>query len=169
MMDSASRWAIVNDEIAQIEAATTAQELTAVLNGERVAVAASPTPTPEPQTTYTTLSKGDKSDEVLEMQNRLYMLGFLLDDRDGAFGKNTQTAVKMFQQAAGLEVTGIADSATLQRLYADDAPRTEYAQATPTPAPAAEEPAAEAEVQVEETEAEEIETEGHPEEPDSVV
>ncbi len=167
--DSAARWQIVNDEIAQIENATTAQELTAVLNGERVAVAASPTPTPEPQTTYTTLSKGDKSDEVLEMQNRLYMLGFLLDDRDGAFGKNTQTAVKMFQQAAGLEVTGIADSATLQRLYADDAPRTEYAQATPTPAPAAEEPAAEPEVQVEETEAEEIETEGHPEEPDSVV
>ena len=159
--DSTARWQIVNDEIAQIEAATTAQELTAVLNGERVAVAASPTPTPEPQTTYTTLSKGDKSDEVLEMQNRLYMLGFLLDDRDGAFGKNTQTAVKMFQQAAGLEVTGIADSATLQRLYADDAPRTEYAQATPTPAPA---PTPEPEA-----EAEEIPQEGHPEEPDSVV
>ena len=131
--DSAARWQIVNDEIAQMEAATTAQELTAILNGERVTVAASPTPTPEPEVTYTTLSKGDKSDEVLEMQNRLYMLGFLLDDRDGAFGKNTQTAVKMFQQAAGLEVTGIADSATLQRLYAEDAPRTEYAQATPTP------------------------------------
>ncbi len=136
--DSASRWAIVNDEIAQIENATTAQELTAVLNGERVTVAASPTPTPEPETTYNTLSKGDKSDEVLEMQNRLYMLGFLLDDRDGAYGKNTQTAVKMFQQAAGLEVTGIADNATLQLLYSDEAPQTEYAQATPTPAPEAE-------------------------------
>lgn len=158
--DSNARWQIVNDEIAQIENATTAQELTAVLNGERVAVAASPTPTPEPQTNYTTLSKGDKSDEVLEMQNRLYELGFLLDDRDGAFGKNTQTAVKMFQQAAGLEVTGIADSATLQRLYADDAPRTEYAQATPTPDPVAQ-PDAEDE--------EEVPTEGHPDEPDSVV
>ncbi len=135
--DSAARWQIVNDEIAQIENATTAQELTAVLNGERVTVAASPEPTPEPEPekTYTTLSKGDKSDEVLEMQNRLYMLGFLLDDRDGAYGKNTQTAVKMFQQAAGLEVTGIADNATLQLLYSDAAPQTEYAQATPTPAP----------------------------------
>ena len=158
--DSNARWQIVNDEIAQIENATTAQELTAVLNGERVAVAASPTPTPEPQTTYTTLSKGDKSDEVLEMQNRLYMLGFLLDDRDGAFGKNTQTAVKMFQQAAGLEVTGIADSATLQRLYADDAPKTEYAQATPTPVPEADEPEPTPEAEEAETE-----TEGHPEEP----
>ena len=135
--DSAARWQIINDEIAQIENATTAQELTAVLNGERVTVAASPTPTPEPEPeqTYTPLSKGDKSDEVLEMQNRLYMLGFLLDDRDGAYGKNTQTAVKMFQQAAGLEVTGIADNATLQLLYSDAAPQTEYAQATPTPAP----------------------------------
>ena len=136
--DSAARWQIVNDQIAQVENATTAQELTAILNGERVTVAASPTPTPEPEVTYTTLSKGDKSDEVLEMQNRLYMLGFLLDDRDGAFGKNTQTAVKMFQQAAGLEVTGIADNATLTLLYSEDAPRTEYAQATPTPAPEAE-------------------------------
>ena len=99
--------------------------------------------------TYTTLSKGDKSDEVLEMQNRLYMLGFLLDDRDGAFGKNTQTAVKMFQQAAGLEVTGIADSETLRLLYSEDAPRTEYAQATPTPAPEAAEPTPEPEVEPE--------------------
>ena len=133
--DSASRWQIINDSIAQVENATTAQELTAVLNGERVTVASSPTPTPEPvQQTYNTLSRGDKSDEVLEMQNRLYMLGFLLDDRDGAFGSKTQTAVKLFQQAAGLEPTGIADNETLTILYSDDAPRTEYAQITPTPA-----------------------------------
>jgi len=134
--DSASRWAIVDQSIAQVEAATTAQELTAVVNGERVTVAASPTPepTPEPEKTYATLSKGDKSDAVLELQNRLFELGFLLDDRDGAFGSKTQTAVKLFQQAAGLEATGIADNDTQQRLYADDAPRTEYAQATPTPA-----------------------------------
>ena len=136
--DSAARWAIVNEAIAQIENATTAQELTAVLNGERVTVATSPTPTPVPEVTYNTLSKGDKSDEVMDMQNRLFMLGFLLDDRDGAFGNKTQTAVKLFQQAAGLEATGIADNETLTRLYADDAPQTEYAQATATPAPAVE-------------------------------
>jgi len=138
--DSESRWAIVDQSIAQVEAATTAQELTAVVNGERVTVAASPTPTPtpEPEVAYATLSKGDKSDAVLELQNRLFELGFLLDDRDGAFGSKTQTAVKLFQQAAGLEATGIADNATQQRLYAEDAPRTEYAQATPTPAAPAE-------------------------------
>lgn len=138
--DSESRWAIVDQSIAQVEAATTAQELTAVVNGERVTVAASPTPTPtpEPEVAYATLSKGDKSDAVLELQNRLFELGFLLDDRDGAFGSKTQTAVKLFQQAAGLEATGIADNATQQRLFAEDAPRTEYAQATPTPAAPAE-------------------------------
>ena len=131
---SAARWAIVNDSIAQLESATTAAELTAILNGEQVTVAAEPTPSPTPEAAnYSTLQKGDKSDDVLELQNRLYMLGFLLDDRDGSFGNKTQTAVKLFQSAAGLEVTGIADSATQAALYADDAPRTEYAQSTPEP------------------------------------
>lgn len=141
--DSSSRWTIVDEGIAAVENATTAQELTAIVNGERVTVAASPTPspTPEPEVTYNTLSKGDKSDAVLDLQNRLYMLGFLLDDRDGAYGSKTQTAVKLFQQAAGLEATGIADSETQRRLYAEDAPMTEYAQVTPTPA-APSEPAA---------------------------
>ena len=144
---SAARWNIIKDSISQLESATTAQELTAILNGERITVATSPTPTPVPEKTYNTLSKGDKSDEVLDMQNQLYMLGFLLDDRDGAFGTKTQTAVKMFQQAAGLEVTGIADNATLTAMFSENAPRTEYAQATsapaaqPAPEPAAEAPA----------------------------
>lgn len=135
---STQRWTVVNNAIATLEAARSATELTAVINGEEVDVLepeASPTPTPP--VNYNTLSKGDKSDEVLEMQNRLYELGFLLDDRDGAFGSKTQTAVKMFQQAAGLEITGIADNNTLTALYADDAPRTSYAQPTATPAPEA--------------------------------
>lgn len=157
--DSAARWTIVDEAIAQVENATTAQELTAVMNGDRVTVASSPTPTPIPEVNYTTLSKGDKSDEVMDMQNRLFMLGFLLDDRDGAFGSKTQTAVKAFQQAAGLEVTGIADNETLKRLYADDAPMTEYAQTTPTPpitAAPTPEPAAEPEAEAEEA----VEAEG---------
>ena len=150
--NSESRWGIVKDAIAQLEAASTAQELTAILNGEKVTVVTSPSPTPVPEKTYTPLQKGDKSDAVLDMQNRLYMLGFLLDDRDGDFGSKTQTAVKLFQQAAGLNASGIADNATLTLLYSDEAPRTEYAQITPSPAPTpepteapVEEPAEEAE------------------------
>lgn len=135
---SNARWAIVNDAIAQLEGASTAQELTAILNGEKVTVVTTPTPAPTPENTYTPLQKGDKSDEVLDMQNRLYLLGFLLDDRDGDFGSKTQTAVKLFQQTAGLEATGIADNETLTLMFSDDAPRTEYAQITPSPAPTAE-------------------------------
>ena len=133
--NSQRRWDIVNNAITQLESATTAQELTGILNGETITASTSPTPTPAPTVMYQTLSKGDKNDDVLEMQTRLYQLGFLLDDRDGAFGTKTQTAVKQFQQYAGLEVTGIADAATLTVLYSDTAPRTEYAQITPTPVP----------------------------------
>jgi hypothetical protein len=96
------------------------------------AYAAGSTPAP----TYTPLTRGDKSDAVLDMQNRLYQLGYLLDDRDGSYGSKTQTAVKRFQTDAGLEVTGIADSATLELLYSEEAPMTEYAQTT-RPEPAA--------------------------------
>ena len=130
---SAARWNIVNTAISQLEAASTAQELTAILNGEQITAATTPTPSPTPAPTYARLVKDDKSDAVKELQNRLYALGFLLDDRDGTFGNKTQTAVKAFQQAAGLPVTGIADSETQALLYSDNAPRTQYAQATPKP------------------------------------
>ena len=141
---SQARWTIVNNAIAQLEGATSAAELTAILNGEQVTVAAEPTPTPTPApVNYETLAKGAKSDAVLELQNRLYELGFLMDDRDGAFGNKTQTAVKSFQEYAGLEATGIADPQTQALLFSDDAPRTEFAQSTATPAPAAEEAPAE--------------------------
>ena len=134
---SQARWSIVNGAVERLEGATSAAELTAILNGEQVTVAveATPSPTPEP-VTYETLAKGAKSDAVLELQNRLYELGFLMDDRDGAYGNKTQTAVKAFQEYAGLEATGIADPQTQALLFSDDAPRTEFAQATATPAPA---------------------------------
>ena len=133
--ESDARWKIVNDSITLLEGATTASHLTGILNGEQIDVtdpkseAATPTPAP----TYTPLTRGDKSDAVLDMQNRLYMLGYLLEDRDGNYGSKTQTAVKRFQTDAGLEVTGIADSATLELMYSDNAPMTEYAQMTPVP------------------------------------
>ena len=131
---SASRWAIVNNAVTQLEAASTAAELTAILNGEQVTVVTAPTPSPTPAAPqYETLAKGAKSDAVLELQNRLYELGFLNDDRDGAYGNKTQTAVKVFQEYAGLEATGIADSATQALLFSDDAPRTEFAQPTAEP------------------------------------
>lgn len=134
--DSENRWAIVNNSIAQLESATSAAELTAIIYGQKVTVESA---TPEPTATatvYTTLSNGDKGDNVLKLQNRLYELGYLNDDRDGAFGGKTQTAVKMFQQRMGIDATGIADNETQTLLYADSALYAEGA-TTPTPAPTA--------------------------------
>lgn len=124
--ESDNRWKIVNNSISMLEAATSTAELTAIINGEVVDVTEKKpdaTPTPEPKMNYNTLSKGDKSDEVVDMQSRLIALGYLKEKADGSFGSKTQTAVKVFQQVAGLPVTGIADSDTLNALYAEDAPK----------------------------------------------
>ena len=130
--ESDARWKIVNDSITLLESASTATHLTGILNGEQIDVSntSNEAPTPTPAPTYSPMTRGDKSDAVLDMQNRLYELGYLLDDRDGNYGSKTQTAIKRFQTDAGLEVTGIADSNTLALLYSEEAPMTEYAQTT---------------------------------------
>ena len=128
--ESDERWQVVSNSIAMLKTAKSTAELTAIVNGEVVDVKqqAQATATPEPKVNYNTLSKGDKSDEVVKMQTRLNELGYLSDAADGAFGSKTQTAVKIFQQVAGIPVTGIADSDTLNALYADDAPKADLAQ-----------------------------------------
>lgn len=138
--ESTARWTTINDAVTGLAQITSATGLTAIVNGERIANYEAPTVAPQatPTPSYPSLSKGDKGDSVQKMQERLWQLGYLSDDRDGKFGSNTQTALKLFQQAAGLEATGIADSKTQEALYSDAAPRTENAQATPTPAPTAE-------------------------------
>jgi len=88
--------------------------------------------TPRPAATripqsYSRLEQGDEGDNVLRLQNRLIELGYLTEAADGDFGSKTQTAVKIFQQVAGLTVNGIADSDTLNALYASDAPRADLA------------------------------------------
>lgn len=132
--DSEARWQIVNASIQQLEAATSAAELTAVINGQTITVQTqTPAPTVEP-ITYANLQKGDESNEVMKLQVRLYNLGYLNDDRDGVYGGKTQTAVKLFQETMGMNATGIADSDTQAALYAEDAPYAPGA-ATPSPAP----------------------------------
>ena len=133
VQDSEARWAIVNNAIAQLEAATSAAELTAVINGQTITVQTeTPAPTAEP-VVYPSLQKGDESNDVMKLQTRLYELGYLNDTRDGVFGSKTQTAVKLFQEQAGLTATGIADNETQTLLYSDSAPYAAGA-ATPTPA-----------------------------------
>ncbi len=146
LAQSEERWAVVRTAIDQLTAATTPEALAAIRDGEKVEVVTPKEPdataTPVP---YKTLSKGDKSEDVFKLQQRLYELGFLLEGIDSAYGSKTQTAIKKFQSVAGLDVTGIADSLTQQRLYADDAPRTADAQPTQAaPAEAPDVPATEA-------------------------
>ena len=72
---------------------------------------------------YEALSPGQRSDDVLKMQNRLKQLGYISQDScTGYYGDYTKKMIKMFQKKAGLKQTGVADPKTLARLYSDDAP-----------------------------------------------
>ena len=72
------------------------------------------------------LKKGDKGDEVVELQLKLIEHNYLAGGADGDFGGKTEKAVKAVQADAGLEQTGIADEATLE--YLEDS----YAELKPT-------------------------------------
>ncbi len=71
------------------------------------------------------LKVGTTSDEVKKMKERLTELGYYDAEITTYFGEYTGEKLKLFQEAAGLEVTGIADQATLDALYAEDAPKFE--------------------------------------------
>lgn len=132
--DSKARWASITQTLSEFKAINSDVGLTAVVNGERInLVTATPEPQASPTPAFPTLSKGDEGSKVLTLQNRLYDLGYLSGDRDGKFGSQTQTAVKLFQQDAGLETTGIADPATLAIMFSENPPMTESARITPTP------------------------------------
>ena len=77
-----------------------------------------------PAAEYATLSLGDRDEEggassIAILQNRLIALGFLLGSADGVFGEDTETAIKQFQKMNGLEVTGVADAQTQEKLFSD--------------------------------------------------
>lgn len=56
------------------------------------------------------------------VQERLMELGYPIDVADGDYGKKSKEAVKLFQQAAGLDVDGIAGKGTQRLLFSVDAP-----------------------------------------------
>lgn len=68
-----------------------------------------------------TLRSGMKNNDVLNMQNRLLALGYMFVKPSGLYADGTEQAVKDFQYLNGLPTTGIADPATLQKMYAKDA------------------------------------------------
>lgn len=67
-----------------------------------------------------TLYRGGPSGaDVAGLQQMLIDLHYLNDRADGSFGKKTEQAVRDYQQAAGLEVSGVAYPQTLAALAAD--------------------------------------------------
>jgi len=61
--------------------------------------------------------------DILVLQDRLIQLGYMQPPGDGFYGYWTKATVQEFQKRAGLPETGIADEKTMDRLFADDAPK----------------------------------------------
>ncbi len=64
------------------------------------------------------LKKGCQGDDVKQLQLDLMALGYKLPKygADGDFGSETESAVKAFQRAQGIEVDGIVGAQTLERI-----------------------------------------------------
>jgi tape measure domain-containing protein len=65
-----------------------------------------------------TLRRGDTGDDVKKIQEALESLNFSVGKYgiDGSLGPDTQKAIKAFQEANGLKVTGMVDEETLSKL-----------------------------------------------------
>lgn len=64
------------------------------------------------------LRRGDRNGVVEQLQRLLYETGWLYEEPDGVFGKNTEQAVKDFEEWARLPVDGIADDVMIENLAA---------------------------------------------------
>lgn len=92
-------------------------------------------PDTEQSSTTTVYKLGDRTlkrtsplmegDDVKELQTRLNALGFDCGTVDGQFGKNTESGVKAFQTAAGIEVDGKFGKESKAALDVYSAPQTE--------------------------------------------
>lgn len=81
-----------------------------------------------PLTALADLSRGDRGEDVKELQKLLFETGWLFEEPDGIFGKNTEAALISFQKFMGLNANGRADSVTMQLLKQSwsDLHRTAY-------------------------------------------
>lgn len=71
----------------------------------------------------TTLSSGNVGTLVMQIQNRLSELGYLSAAPSGIFDADTEAAVKLFEEACGVEPTGKLPYALQAILLSDQAPR----------------------------------------------
>jgi len=66
-----------------------------------------------------TLRKDQLGDDVRSLQLMLTAIGYKTDRSDGYFSEKTESAVKQYQQTAGIPVTGVVDTATADALERD--------------------------------------------------
>lgn len=89
---------------------------------------ATPTPSPTPSV----IRKGEHSDRVKAVQERLQTLGYYAGTIDGQFGNGTEEAVRLFQRQNGLDVDGVIGAQTLAAVMDENAAAVTV---TPTPDP----------------------------------
>ncbi|MDB9962828.1 peptidoglycan-binding protein [bacterium] len=68
------------------------------------------------------LYSGNATDRIKGIQGSLSRLGYVPRGIDGAAGAGTSSALRHFQRANNLEVTGVADEATMSSLKAAESP-----------------------------------------------
>ena len=71
------------------------------------------------------VTQGSRGTEARRVQTRLYTLNYLSEQPDGSFGANSLAALSVFQQANGLEASGVADRQTQSLLFSSKAIRAE--------------------------------------------
>lgn len=70
---------------------------------------------------FESIKRGDSGDSVKEVQTQLIALGYLTSSADGKYGSGTERAVIEFQNANQIEITGIIDQETYQKMFAEGA------------------------------------------------
>lgn len=76
----------------------------------------------EPESTYQSLKKHDRGEDVTVLQSRLMELGYLeIEETTDYFGSSTEYALVLFQRQHDLKQDGVAGAETLALLYGNDA------------------------------------------------
>ncbi len=107
----------IRNNLSPVDGVAGNRTLQRLYSGNAVAAAAD-------STTYTALSKGDRGDLVVQLQEHLAELGYL-SEVTGTYDSATQEAVRNFQRRNGLTADGKAGQETLRLLYTGK-PKTAY-------------------------------------------
>ena len=80
-----------------------------------------------PEAEYRTLTIGDQGEEVTQLKERFFELGYFRTSKfNDRFMENTADTVRRFEKANGLPVDGIADGEMLRLIFSEDAKRPEH-------------------------------------------